>query len=174
MRAVVSKRPQPPPTVARHSSSCYGDCHNTSGDFVLCLRRMCFLTSHGSPHQPEKRRSAAPTDRRKAGRRLVQRISSIRGGERPSIFHSDPCSACAGPLLLSPGSEDGGSAPVAIKKSTARRRLPRTCPVSLLLCRVKTFVILGGGSFKENAAMRPSDAFEASIIEGKPWSLKNS
>lgn len=84
-----------------------------------------------------------------------------------------------GALVLIPGSEDGGSTRCPLEQPgggggeeeaaavARRRRLPRQRPVSLDdAC--EDSVILGGRSFKENAAMRPSDAFEALIMETDP------
>lgn len=73
-------------------------------------------------------------------------------------------------LLLIPGSEDGGSTRCPLKQpgEAAAHTPADECVRLAFTMQSEDFVILGGGSFKENAAMRPSDAFEASIIERNP------
>lgn len=58
-------------------------------------------------------------------------------------------------------------APAYGSAKPARRRRADVSGLVLMMPS-PDFVILGGGSFKENAAMRLSDAFEASIIERNP------
>lgn len=74
---------------------------------------------------------------------------------------------CTGVFLLIPGSEDGGSTGCPLKQAgeAAAHTPAGGCVQLAFTMQVEDFVILGGGSFKENAAMRPSDAFEPSIIE---------
>lgn len=69
-----------------------------------------------------------------------------------------------------PDSEDGGSTGCPLKQpvvAVAHKPADGCVWLTFTLPR-EDVVILGGGSFKENAAMRPSDAFEASIIEQNP------
>lgn len=119
----------------------FSNCYGavtTAGRPALCLCWMCFLASHGSSHQSEEWR--APRQQEE-GQPPPRSEDFIRGNDLRYSIQTRV--KLAGALAIKTG------------------RLAFTM-------QSKDFVILGGGSFKENAAMRPSDAFEASIIERNP------
>lgn len=99
-----------------------------------------------------------------ASHRLVQMISS-EGTTFNIPFR--PVLSVRGRVIAYSWSEDGGSigCPLKLAGEAAAHMPAGGCVRLAFTMQSEDFVILGGGSFKENAAMRPSDAFEPSIIE---------
>lgn len=150
--------PTPPPF---DFPNCYGAV-TTVGPLAPCLCWMCFLTSHGSSHQPEMCR---PPRQQEKGQPPPHSDDFIRG-KGPQYFieahvkRVQPrCCFFQLQKMEAPLKEPGEAAALTPAGG---------CVQLAFTMQSEGFVILGGGSFKENAAMRPSDAFEALIIERNP------